>query len=643
MRIYEYSKESGIPTKELLDALKKDGFDVKSHMSVLSEKELSYLEKKFKTQKDASDEKKVEKSEKSKTVKDDTSKKEIPTKMQVTPKSESKTIVPEQVSVAKTPIKQEIKEHIKPLTSNPVVQPPLKAHVAEKPAQKINGSTEPEAPAALEVVVESMLVGDAALKMQKSVNDIILTLLKWGIVANRNQLLAVDVVARLAEHYQIKAVKPVQKKAEAISKGQISVSKGSFQERMPVVVVLGHVDHGKTTLLDFIRKTRVAAKEKGGITQHLGAYEAQTSQGNIVFLDTPGHEAFSKIRMRGTKVADIAILIVAADDGVMPQTIEAIKIAKSLEVPIVVAINKIDKVDPTRLETIKRQLSQYDLLPEDWGGQVVVVPISAKEGKNIDQLLEMILLQAQLMELKADVAGASKGYVLEAKFEKGRGPVATVISQHGILKIGDYFLAGKVNGRVSSLVNSFGVRLKEVGPSVPVQVAGFEGLPEAGDYFEVVSKEQQRKGIVPVERKNIMQSRIFAKDNTINVIVKTDTNSSKEALVESIEKLSKKTPKSFSIVFAGVGDVSESDIALAANTGAKIISLHVKADQKALLLAQRDDIVIHNYDIIYKLLESLEEMAQAAKEIKLVRKKMAKQACSKFLILKMWASLLVRK
>lgn len=615
MRVYEYSKESGIPTKELLDILKKEGFkNVKSHMSVLSEKELSFLEKSRKGVSKPSEvstpiqaEKKIEKLDKAKTTtKEAIPQKETTTKMQVSPKKEM----------------PEVAAHPHPSISKSIekIAPKVMPQVKE---------VEAEIPSVSEIVLDSMLVADAAQKMGKSVNDVILTLLKWGIVANKNQILTSDIVARLAENYQIKAVKPAPKKVETISKGQIAVKGGEFKERMPVVVVLGHVDHGKTTLLDFIRKTRVAAKEKGGITQHLGAYEATTSQGNIVFLDTPGHEAFSKIRMRGTKVADIAILIVAADDGVMPQTIEAIKIAKSLEVPIIVAINKIDKVDKTRLETIKRQLAQYDLLPEEWGGQVVVVPISAKEGTNIDQLLEMILLQAQLMELKADIAGAAKGYVLEAKIEKGRGPVATLISQHGIVKIGDYFVCGNVTGRISSLVNSSGQRLKEALPSVPVQVAGFDELPEAGDYFEVVSKGQQRKNVAPVERKNALHARMFAKESSLNILIKTDTNSSKEALIESIEKLSKKTPKSFAIVYAGIGEISESDVVLAENTGSTIIGLHVKIDQSTAVFAQREGVKIELYDIIYKLLEALEESAQEAKEIKLIRKKIGEASVLK--------------
>lgn len=623
MRLYEFSKESGVASKDLLEILSQNGFKVKSHMSVLAEPELSFLTKKYKqsttnqaVKKDAqpSSENKPEKNTQQ-------AKKAIDTVV-LSAKVQEKNVAQQ---TQKPPLeKKESPMHAQASSqkSTTVAQAvPIKQEnvSAVKYPESKKTSTPNDVPAQIaEIELDSMLLSDAAIKMGKTVNDVILTLLKWGIVANKNQIISQDVVARLAEQFQIKTVQIAAKK-QSVSKDQIMVDKGEFKERLPVVVVIGHVDHGKTTLLDFIRKTRVAAKEKGGITQHIGAYEAQTEHGNLVFLDTPGHEAFSKIRARGLKVADIAILVVAADDGIMPQTVEAIKYAKNMEVPIVVAINKIDKVDAARLEIIKRQLAQQDLLPEDWGGQTVVVPVSAKEGKGIDKLLDMVFLQSQLLELKADMKGSAKGYVLEAKLEKGRGPVATVICQHGVLKIGDYFVCGNVTGRVTSLVNSYGQRLEEVIPSIPAVVAGFDALPEVGDYFETVAKDQQRKILAP--ERTTMQARTSAKENAINLIVKTDTNSSKEALLEAIEKLSKKTPKPFVVVHSGIGNVSESDVILAADTGSRIVTLHVKTDQSNAALAQRNKVEIEPHFIIYKLLESLEERAQAAKTVKLVRKK----------------------
>jgi len=611
MRIYEFSKESAIPSKDLIEMLTKGGFDVKSHMSVLSEKELAFLHKKLKPKSVEKVEKPIEKKVKSSAL--DVQKEIISeTKKQTPVAAQKETSMQAHISPQKT-------THLpQPPHTNQAGNPAVKTPVATE--KTTSTSSEVKQASGLEIVLDSMMLADAAQKMGKLVNEVILTLLKWGIMANKNQILSEAIISRLAEQYQIKVKPPVAAKKDEATKGQISaVDDGNFKERLPVVVVMGHVDHGKTTLLDFIRKTRVAAKEKGGITQHVGAYEAHTPHGNIVFLDTPGHEAFSKMRQRGIKVADIAILVVAADDGVMPQTVEAIKHAKSMGVPIIVAINKIDKVDVARLEVIKRQLAQQDLLVEEWGGQTVAVSISAKDGKNIDQLLEMILLQAQMMELKADVSGFAKGYVLESKIEKGRGPVATLLCQHGVVKVGDYFFCGNVFGKVSSLVNSAGQRVMQANPSVPVVVAGFDDLPEAGDYFEVVPKELYRKS-QNIERKAV-PARAYAKEKAINLIVKTDANSSKEALLEAIDKLSKKTEKGFTIVNAGIGNISESDIVLAADTGSRIVTLHVKGDQAVMVLAQRHKVKIDSFDVIYKLLEALEVMAEAAKEIKMVRRK----------------------
>jgi len=463
------------------------------------------------------------------------------------------------------------------------------------------------------------MVAEVAEKIDKPVTEIIMTLLKWGSAFTKNQVVPEELVVRLAQQFGVPVVE-VEKKSEALLDKTLAGGE-LVQGRLPVVVVVGHVDHGKTTLLDYIRKTRVASREKGGITQHLGAYEAVTDHGSIVFLDTPGHEAFSKIRVRGVKVADLAILVVAADDGVMPQTIEAIKHIKSMEVPVIVAINKIDKADPSRIEVVKREVSQYGLLPEEWGGDVVCMPISAKLGKGVDELLEMILLQSQIMELKAETAGRAQGYVLEARLEKGRGIVATIICQRGVLRIGDYFKAGNTVGKVTSLLDSHGKRQHLVSPSIPALVAGFEELPEPGDLFEVIDKEAYKKIRLSLEaRKSLAPRSSMAKDS-FNILIKTDSNSSKEALVGSIEKLSKKLDRGYHIIHSGVGSISESDVTLAYNTGSKIIGLHIKPEASAAQLALRLGVEIKLFDIIYKLLESLEERSEKAKPIKMVRKK----------------------
>ena len=618
MRIYEFSKKHGIATKQLLGMLQDGNFSVGSHMSVLTPEALAYLEAQLKPAKQNKIESSKPVAQSSlpnlQEVKTKLAKEEAPESIAL--KKESKEIIPSQSAHA--PVKGETsvpQGFHKQLTSPAPLPVELKAELKKEVKEQQQAVVN-------EIVVEPMILADAATRLGKHYTDIIVVLLKWGILSNKNQQLSPELIERLAEYYQIKAVKPVEKIKENKKEVPVLINPGDLRNRLPVVVVMGHVDHGKTTLLDFIRSTRVAAKEKGGITQHLGAYEVRTPQGNIVFLDTPGHEAFSKMRGRGIKVADIAVLVVAADDGIMPQTIEAIKQAQSMNVPIVVALNKVDKADAAQLDAAKRGLSQYNLVPEEWGGQTICVPVSAKFGTGIDKLLEMIALQAEMMELKADFSGPARGYVLEAKLEKGRGAVATVLAQHGILKIGDYFVAGSTVGKINSMVDSYGKRIVQAGPSVPVQVAGFSGLPEAGDYFQIVSKQEYAKArnVDVVEHKLHIVQR-SANEKGINLIIKTDTNSSKEALLESIAKLSKKSEKGFTVIQAQVGNINESDIELAADTRAKIYALHIKTEPNAATLAQYMDVSIHSFDIIYKLLESLQDLAESSREIKMVRKK----------------------
>lgn len=598
MRVYEFAKEKGVTSKELIALLAKEGIEVSSHMAVLSPAALQFLNKTY--NKDAQPEPKAV-----------APAPQIQTKP--TPAPGPVETPKEEKTVSKAPQSQHVNKYSAPA---PKV-------IEERPYVAERKTLVPPAPVAKEVILKPYVLSDFAVILGKGSSDLILTLLKWGILSNKNQLLTEDLVARLCQYYEVPVTRPVvekPKETKILHKGQ---SPEDQKERLPVVVVMGHVDHGKTSLLDFIRKTRVAAREKGGITQHLGAYEAHTPQGNIVFIDTPGHEAFSKIRVRGTKVADIVILVVAADDGVMPQTVEALKHAQSMEVPIIVAINKIDKVEKARVDIVKRDLAtQYELLPEEWGGQTIYVPISAKTGVGVDKLLEMIILQSQLMELQARTHGKALGYVLESKLEKGRGVVATVLLQHGELKVGDYFTTTSTTGKVSSMVDSFGQRVNQVGPSHPVLVAGFDDLPAAGDSFEAVEKESYLKikqtGQTP---KQSLPGRSMQDENAILLIVKTDTNSSREALLESIAKISKKSEKGYMVLQSGLGNVNESDVMLAQDTGAHIVILHTKAEPNAATLAQRLGVKISSYEIIYKLLESLQEYSERMAPVKMVRTK----------------------
>lgn len=600
MRVYEFAKEQGISSKDLLALLSEQGFEFSSHMAVLTESALQFLNKKFA--------KKIE----------------MPSEL----KPEPAVIAAQAPSLVKQPESNALKKSSVSPKEEKVVSKALNMQQVDKisaPAPRVFEEKKSVLTSAApkNIILQQYVLGDLAGLLGKGSSDLILTLLKWGILSNKNQLLAEELVARIAEYYEIPIIKPVVERPKEQKVLHAAQPSEHLTERQPVVVVMGHVDHGKTTLLDFIRKTRVAAKEKGGITQHLGAYEAETSQGNIVFIDTPGHEAFSKIRVRGTKVADIVILVVAADDGIMPQTVEALKHAQSMEVPIIVAINKIDRVDKARIDIVRRDLAtQYELLPEEWGGQTIYVPISAKTGLGVDKLLEMVILQSQLMELKAQSKGKALGYVLESKLEKGRGVVATILTQHGVLKVGDYFTAGKTTGKISSMVDSFGQRINQSGPSHPILVAGFDDLPEAGDYFEVVEKDAylKIKQTGPM-LKAVAPQRSLQDEKATPLIIKTDTNSSKEALVESIAKLSKKMERGFVVLQSGLGNVNESDVILAQDTGALIYTLHTKAEPNALLLAQRTKVKIFSFDIIYKLLENLQELSVSMAPVKMVRTK----------------------
>ncbi len=478
------------------------------------------------------------------------------------------------------------------------------------------------------VTLKAMTVGQLADELHQPVSEVIIFLLREGVACNKNQLLAERLVERVARHFGV----AVEKHVSAVQHVgmQKTVSTGA-QVRAPIVVVIGHVDHGKTTLLDYIRKTRVALREKGGITQHLGAYRVETAHGPIVFLDTPGHEAFTLMRQRGVRVADLAVLMVAADDGVMPQTVEAIKYAQEEKVPLVVAINKIDKATSQRVEDVKKQLGRHHVMIEEWGGDVVCVPVSAKEGTGVDKLLEMIRLQAELLELKTTLTGAGIGYVLEAKIEKGRGPVATIILQSGTLSVGDYCCAGHATARITSLVNTAGVRVERILPADPVQASGFDELPQAGDVLRVVDEKEYRQARAkkPYQSSAVAQAGVAATQEAINIILKADTNSSREALVGAIAKVCEKDCKQLSIVYAGVGPITESDVMLASTARAALYGFGVKPDLQVTALAKKMGVVIENYGVIYHLLDALKAAVEKTRTVEMVTKKIGEAVVRK--------------
>lgn len=613
MRIYEVAKKYGISNKELISLLQAEGFSVTNHMNLLEEKALLFLEKLYAkkdtaplAQKQSSVEAKIEAKSDSGQRKNNSQKNHLPL-----PSEPKDAILSMQVESAN---EKKVQSQSSP-----------KKILSESSVQ---AATTVQVPSGL--TVEPMKAETFSEKTKVSVNDIIVQLLRWGIVTTKNQMLKEDVIVRLANHYAI-PVETRHQKMESVATSQekqVSSSRRVFEDsclekRSPVIVVVGHVDHGKTTLLDFIRKTRVAAKEKGGITQHIGAHEVATPQGNLVFIDTPGHEAFTKIRQRGIRVADIAILVVAADDGVMPQTVEAIKQAKAMGLTIIVAINKVDRVAPERIEIVKKQLIQYDLVPEDWGGDIICVPISAKTGKGVDQLLSMVSLQAEMMELKTSTSVPALGYVLETKVERGRGIVATILCHVGVVELGSFFIAGAVTGRITSMVNSFGKSVSTALPTIPVQIAGFDAMPQIGELFKVVSKDDY----IDFKNKKMQTSKLenahgLLQSGSINLILKADTESSKEAVLDFIAAINKKSKKQFNVVLASIGTLNESDIEFAYNVSAQVFAMHARIDSKALVLANVRKVSVHQFDVIYKMTDFLKNwLASQSNETVLVRKK----------------------
>lgn len=461
------------------------------------------------------------------------------------------------------------------------------------------------------VVVQDMTVGELAARLKCPISGLILQLLKRGILANKNQIVKKEQIVKVLVDLGV-ACEELKTDSDSVLEKFIEAKSSSGEEkRLPTVAVVGHVDHGKTTLLDFIRKARVAEGEKGGITQGVAAYEVTTKHGNLVFLDTPGHEAFSLMRERGVLIADLVVLVVALDDGVRPQTIESVKVIKSFGATTVVALNKIDKVSPDRIDIVKRQLSDQGLLPDDWGGETPYVAISAKTGLGVDELLEVIRLQADILDLKTSSTDCARGFVLESKMEHGRGAVATVILQRGTVHRGDHFVCGSSYGKISSMKNYLGKNIESAGPSVPAQVAGFSALPQAGDVFEFVSDACAVKKHKNIQVRTIADATKGGQDKNegeggINIILKAGTLLSKEALITSIAKLNLEQPEKIKIVDIGVGDINESNIELARTTGSLVYGLGVKIDKSARASIKKDT-VIKTFDIIYKLLEDAKE------------------------------------
>ena len=469
-------------------------------------------------------------------------------------------------------------------------------------------------------IPETISVKDLAAELKKTAGEVIMKLMSFGIMATLNNELDFDTAFLVAEEFGVTANKKQEIKEEDVLFDESEDKANELVERAPVVVVMGHVDHGKTSLLDTIRKTNVIGGEAGGITQAIGAYKVKVKDKEITFLDTPGHEAFTAMRARGAQITDIAILIVAANDGVMPQTVEAINHAKSANIPVIVAINKIDLPDANP-QKVKEELMQYELVPEEWGGDTIFVEISAKNNLNIDQLLEMVLLQAEMLELKANPTKQAKGVVIEARLDKNKGAIASILVQRGKLDVGDTVVVGSTIGRIRSMINDKGKRVKSAGPSTPVEIMGLTEVPEAGETLYEVKDEKMAKHLIERRKRQAREKSINAMTNVtldnlfsqmekgnlkqLNLIVKADVQGSVEALKQSLEKLSNDEVR-LKVIHAAVGAVTETDVTLAKVSNAIIIAFNVRPVSTAKQEAEKDDVQIKQYSVIYQAIEDVE-------------------------------------
>lgn len=598
VRIYELAKAVNISSKELIQILKTE-FDVnvKNHMSVLSNEDSELIKEYFE-------------------IKDEGSievKKEFAVEEKKLETQEKKDIVQEYEDIM---IEQIDKQSQKSKNKNK-----NKRFASSKNDKyKSRNDSNQEVSGILEIG-NTISVKELSQRINKSTADIIKNLMFLGLMVSINQEIDFDIAKRLCEKYEIECVR---KDGNTDSDNKESVNSNekvnleNLTKRPPIITVMGHVDHGKTSLLDRIRKTNVTQKEAGGITQHIGAYKVQVNDEIITFIDTPGHEAFTQMRARGAKVTDIVVLVVAADDGIMPQTIEAINHCKSANVPIIVAVNKVDKPE-ANVDKVKQELTEYEIVAEDWGGNTVFVNVSAKTGEGIEELLEMIILTADIQELTADKDAVPKGTVIESKLDKGRGSLATLLVQDGTLKVGDCVVVGNTYGKIRAMYDENDIPMKKAGPSIPVLVLGLNEVPDAGDKFEVVKDEKTARQISNDRKQQVKDSFVNSskvsletvynqiKDGTIkelSVIVKSDVQGSSEALKQSLEKLSSDSIK-VKVIHSAVGAINESDIIFASTSNAIIIGFNVRPDNNALILAEKEKVDIRTYRLIYEALDDI--------------------------------------
>ncbi|MEN7436247.1 translation initiation factor IF-2 [Bacillus velezensis] len=601
MRVYEYAKAINVSSKEILTALKNMDIVVNNHMAMLEEKTIKQLDAKFKkggagvtSQKPAETNKNKPQGINQQPAGNQ------PNKIRDGKKNDVQN---NQFNKNKKNNKNKNKRNHN--NKNQYQQKPLKPK-KELP-EKITFSG-------------SLTVGALAEELGKEPSELIKKLMLLGVMATINQELDKDTIELIASEYGVETEEVIVLEETELEKYEEADKEEDLQIRPPVVTIMGHVDHGKTTLLDSIRKTKVVEGEAGGITQHIGAYQIEENGKKITFLDTPGHAAFTTMRARGAEVTDITILVVAADDGVMPQTVEAINHAKAAEVPIIVAVNKVDK-ESANPDRVMQELTEYGLVPEAWGGETIFVPLSALTGKGIDELVEMILLVSEVEELKANPNRQAKGTVIEAELDKGRGSVATLLVQTGTLHVGDPIVVGNTFGRVRAMVNDLGRRVKTAGPSTPVEITGLNDVPQAGDQFLVFKDEKTARSVgearasKQLEEQRSDKAKLSLDDlfeqikqgdvKDINLIVKADVQGSAEALTAALQKIEVEGVK-VKIIHTGVGAITESDIILASASNAIVIGFNVRPDGNAKSTAEAENVDIRLHRIIYKVIEEIE-------------------------------------
>ncbi|WP_415346534.1 translation initiation factor IF-2 [Clostridium perfringens] len=564
IRVYELAKELRVPSKVLINVLMDEfGVEVKNHMSVIEDEDAALIKE-----------------------------------LLVGSEANSELVAEYEAELA-----EEVN------------------NAAKKKKKRKKGSEDDNLEQDVEVIEigKTITVKELAEKLNKPVNDVIKTLIFTGVMAAINQEIDFETAEKVAEKYEVAVYEKEEENTLEEFEEETDVEEENLAKRPPIITVMGHVDHGKTSLLDAIRKSKVTSTEAGGITQHIGAYTVEVNGETLTFLDTPGHEAFTAMRARGAQITDVVILVVAADDGIMPQTVEAINHCKAANVPMIVAINKMDR-EGANPDRVKQELTEHGLVVEDWGGDIIAVPVSAKTRENIDTLLEMVLLTSEMQELKADAGRKAKGTVVEAKLDKGRGAVATLLVQNGTLHMGDSIIVGSTYGRIRAMFDDSGKKIKSAGPSIPVEVLGLSEVPAAGDRFTVVKDEKTARNMAEARKEKIRQEsfatshRVSLEDlysqikegsvKELSVIVKADVQGSVEAIKASLEKLSTDDVK-VRVIHGAVGAISETDITLAAASNAIVIGFNVRPDNNAVAASERDGVEVKTYRVIYDAIEDI--------------------------------------